>query len=522
VGGVRNANDQAANGIKPQPNNQNTADQEPNQYASTDLIHWTHHSNAISRPTQLSVLRSSADLIEARNPDSPNTKLCFQGGLYAPTLRHHSPSGTFYLLCTNIVREASAPNGTLSQNFWVTTKDIEAGEWSDPTYFEFEGIDPSIWFEEDGARTRAYVVGSRGPGPGTKINLFEVDLETGKKLSEEKTLWTGELQFYPEGPHLYRRSGWYWLLIAEGGTHEGHVINVARSKELWGPYESCPDNPIVKRCHYGDDVQCTGHMDLIEGDDAQWWGVCLGIRRRGDKGVRMVHGRETFLTKITWPSDEQGWLSADKVMLAIEGLERKGNHVPAAGSDGIDLVWIREPRLEDYAITNTKSGVNVILRSSEGDLDQVEAPVSFVGKRQRLMEAQAQVKLTLKDLEKPLRVGLAVYKDEHRFLRISVDVDGASQRSIGWQLLNKAKDIKMDAAKTTDVQGEEVWLRISYTGELYSLAFKTADGNWATVSETPTDCLSGADFVGPIIGVFATTGEAGQAVTFENFLVDQE
>jgi beta-xylosidase len=490
-------------------------------YSSTDLVHWTHHHNAISRLSQLSVLNSSADLIYARNPDAPNTKLCFQGGLYAPTLRYHAPSETFYLLCTNIVRQSASgvsedgDSVTKSENFWVTCKDIEKGEWSDPVYFEFEGIDPSIWFEEEDGKPRAYVCGSRGPGPGTKINLFEVDLATGKKLSEEKTLWEGELKFYPEGPHVYHKGGWYWLLIAEGGTHEGHCINMARSRDLWGPYESNPDNPVVKAVPYGQDVQCTGHMDFVEDEDGQWWGTCLGIRRRGEKGVRMTHGRETFLTKVTWPETEDGWVEIEKIELQVAGKERKGNQVPQPDKEGLDLLYIREPNLDDYQVR----GQSVKMKSSQADLDQWEAPVSFVGKRQRLMEARSEVSLAVKDVGQGLKAGLVVYKDEHRFVRLYLD---GSKSKIMWQVLNKAKEVSDSKEEDSEVEAERVWLQIAYTEEKYVFSFKMKhDAEWNKITEMDHALMSGPDFVGPVIGPFAT-GQAGQEMNFENWLVDEE
>lgn len=479
------------------------------------------------------MLRSSADLIDARNPDAPGTKLCFQGGLYAPTLRYHELSKTFYLLCTNIVRQPAAAAAAAvadgadgardsvnaSQNFWVTCRDLERGNWSDPVYFEFEGIDPSICFVGE----RAYVVGSRGPGPGTKINLFEVDLETGKKIGGaegEKTLWEGELKFYPEGPHLYRRGGWWWLLIAEGGTHEGHCINVARSRELWGPYQPCPGNPVVRKVEYGQDVQCTGHMDLVESlDGSGWFGVCLGIRRRGEKGVRMTHGRETFLTKMKWPEegDQEGWLTIEKVELGVEGLERVGNHVPEAGTEGVDLLYIREPKLGDHVVED--GGRQVRLTSSKADLDQWELPVSFVGRRQRLMEARSEVVVLPGMVAAGVKAGLVVYKDEHRFVRVYLD---GGRKKIVWQVLNNAKDV----ADTKEVDGvvdaEKLGLQIAYDEEKYVFSYRSQEGaGWTMLCELDHAALSGSDFVGPVVGPFAT-GEEGTEVKFENWAVDVE
>jgi beta-xylosidase len=161
------------------------------------------------------------------------------GGLYAPTIRHRN--GTVYIVCTNIIR-ARNPDKDLAENFIVSTTDIWSGEWSDPVYFEFRGIDPSIFFDGDG---KAYIQGSAAPGPMTKIHLFEIDLKTGKKLTEEKKIWDGTGGIYPEGPHLYKKDSWYYIMISEGGTFEGHMITVARSKNVWGPYEAFKQNPIL-------------------------------------------------------------------------------------------------------------------------------------------------------------------------------------------------------------------------------------------------------------------------------------
>jgi beta-xylosidase len=483
-------------------------------YTSPDLVNWTLHSHAISRRSQLSLLHSGADLIEARNPDAPGTKLCFQGGLFAPTLRFEERSGTWYLLCTNIVRQE---NGGVerAENFWVTTGDIDGGVWSDPTYFEFNGIDPSIHFEYEGEKTRAWVCGSRGPGPATKINMFEVELGTGKKLSEEKTLWEGELKFYPEGPHIYKKGGWYWLVIAEGGTHEGHCVNIARSRALDGPYEACPDNPVLKKCEYGDGVQCTGHFDLVEGRNGQWYGTCLGIRRRGEKGVRMTHGRETFITKVQWPAegDDQGWLKIDKVELEVNGLAREGSHKPGVQKEGLDFLWIRDPVLKNYKING--GGKTVTIKSSKGDLDQWQLPVGFVGKRQRLTEARSEVVLTSKGLTS--KAGLVVYKDEHRFTRIYYDGESGK---VSWQLLNKAKDLAKSEVVDKDVQGDELELQISYTEEKYAFSYRVGrKGDWTEIANIDTGEMSGPDFVGPVVGLFAVGVEA-EEVTFASFEVD--
>jgi len=161
------------------------------------------------------------------------------GGLYAPTIRHHN--GTVYIVCTNVLH-ADSWTQDQTENFIVSTTDIWSGQWSDAIPFSFQGIDPSIFFDSDG---KSYIQGSAAPGPMTRIHLFEIDLRTGEKLSEEKEIWKGTGGEYPEGPHLYKKDEWYYVVISEGGTFEGHMITVARSRDIWGPYEAFERNPIL-------------------------------------------------------------------------------------------------------------------------------------------------------------------------------------------------------------------------------------------------------------------------------------
>jgi beta-xylosidase len=214
------------------------------------------------------------------------------GGLYAPTIRYYN--GTVYIVCTNIIHPGNSTED-ITQNFIVSTNNIWSNEWSDPIYFDFHGIDPSIFLDDDG---RAYIQGSASPGPMTKIHLFEIDLKTGEKLSEEKKIWDGTGGIYPEGPHIYKKDGWYYLMISEGGTHEGHMITVARSRDIWGSYEAFERNPILTTKGTDEYIRYTGHCDMFEDQQGKWWAGCLGVRK--DKEGRFVMGRETFLTTGEW------------------------------------------------------------------------------------------------------------------------------------------------------------------------------------------------------------------------------
>jgi xylan 1,4-beta-xylosidase len=166
-------------------------------FHSKDLIHWTQIGHCLTRASQLPLANCAAS-----------------GGIYAPTIRYHK--GLFYMTTTHV---------TGGGNFYVTAKD-PAGEWSDPVYVKQGGIDPTIFFDGD----KTYFL-STADG----ITMSEMDLSTGQLTGLPRVIWRGTGGRYPEGPHLYKKDGYYYLLIAEGGTEYGHKVTIARSRSIWGP-----------------------------------------------------------------------------------------------------------------------------------------------------------------------------------------------------------------------------------------------------------------------------------------------
>ncbi|MCF2531129.1 glycoside hydrolase family 43 protein [Yinghuangia soli] len=241
-------------------------------FHSTDLIHWEQIGNALDRPEQLRVLGGLA---------------AASTGVYAPTLRHRE--GKFWLVTTNVLEHAKG-------QLIVHSTDPAKG-WSDPVYAPGAiGIDPDLAWDEDGTCHLTWA-GAGG------ITQAAVDPETGELLSEPKSLWSGTGLAYPEAPHLYSRNGWWYLVIAEGGTERGHAVSVARSRSITGPFEPHPDNPILSHRSTGHPVQNTGHADLVELLDGSWAMVHLGVRPRGSTPMFHVNGRETFLAGVDWIDD---------------------------------------------------------------------------------------------------------------------------------------------------------------------------------------------------------------------------
>lgn len=233
-------------------------------YHSKDLVNWELIGHCIHRKEQF--------------PNGMN--------IYACTLRYHE--GTFYMITTDI-------NGM--GNFYMTATD-PAGPWSDPIAINLPGIDPDLFFDDDG---KVYAMSS-------EFYLYEIDIKNGKRLTEGRKVWWGTGGRYAEGPHVYKKDGFYYLMAAEGGTEEAHCENIARSNTIWGPYTANPANPILAHANaagQGNPIQGVGHADMVQAHDGSWWMICHGYRKVVDYPVHHILGRETCLVPVVWP--KYGW-----------------------------------------------------------------------------------------------------------------------------------------------------------------------------------------------------------------------
>ena len=428
------------------------------------------------------------------------------GGLYAPTIRYRD--GTFYIVCTNVHHGAKVPKPP--PNFIVSTQDIWSDQWSDPVHFDFVGIDPSLFWDDDG---RVYVQGSRAPGPNTKIHQFEIDLKTGQKLSEEKKIWDGTGATWPEGPHMYKRDKWYYLLISEGGCWEEHMITVARSKDIWGPYESFSQNPILTAFGEPRYIQHTGHADMFEDADGRFWAVCLAMRKDGDGRHNL--GRETFLTSAAWPKGD--WPRIDCVESNPVGVSSTKSSLTTRPMK--DYLYIRDPDLENYQIiTETRK---IILTTSPVDMTHKNDSPTFVGKRQRHLEGKTTVTMSFGSVawEGNTKAGLASYKDEYRFLRIFYD---ASEASVVFEVFNKSKNIHT-TSKLKVALKQALGLQIQYTEQEYRATYSEdpdSSAEWKLAGTVDTADVTNLDFTGPVNGVFAFSDGKTSDIEFRDLVVD--
>ena len=251
---------------------------------SRDLRHWQLIHRPLDRVSQLDL---------AGVPDS-----C---GVWAPCLTHHD--GVFYLLYSN-VRSFDGPFID-TPSYVVTATDIR-GPWSEPIDLNASGFDVSFFHDEDG-RTWLLnmVLDHRGDRFFGGIVLQEYDRKQEKLVGKIHYIFEGTELGRTEGPHLYRRGDFYYLVVAEGGTGYEHAVTVARSRSITGPYEVHPENPIVSSHGHRDaDLQKTGHGDLVQTQNGDWYLVFLASRPIPGQG-RCTLGRESAMERIEWGAD--GW-----------------------------------------------------------------------------------------------------------------------------------------------------------------------------------------------------------------------
>lgn len=252
---------------------------------SLDLVHWRPLGGVLTeeRLLRLTGVRDS-------------------GGVWAPCLSY--VDGLFHLVYANVATYGSAFWDT--PNFLVTAPEI-GGPWSDPVPLHSLGFDASMFHDSDGRSWLLSMVADFRPGRETfaGISLQEYDRAARKLRGEPVTIFTGTGAGLVEGPHLYQRDGWYYLITAEGGTGWKHQVTVARARTITGPYEVDPAGAMLGSYPYPAlTLQKAGHGSLVQTPTDQWYLAHLIGRPLTERG-RCVLGRETALQIVEWSKD--GW-----------------------------------------------------------------------------------------------------------------------------------------------------------------------------------------------------------------------
>ncbi|GJM83765.1 glycoside hydrolase 43 family protein [Paenibacillus sp. HMSSN-139] len=450
-------------------------------FHSKDLVHWHQIGHCLTTAEQL-----------------PLAGAWSSGGIFAPTIRYHQ--GWFYMVTANVSGIG---------NFYVKTTRPE-GPWSSPIKVAQDGIDPSLLFDDDG---RVYFQSSRTGEQGAGIYQCEIDIDTGRRLTESRLIWKGTGGAHPEAPHLYKINGQYYLMIAEGGTEYGHMETIARSADPYGPYESCPHNPILSNRSLESPIHATGHADLVQAQDGSWWAVCLGIRPVSYP-YRHHLGREVYLAKVTWT--EEGWPVIGNDTHIEPQME--GPQLP-------DTPWPEQPLKDDFNESHLGSQWNflrnpepgswslserpgyLVLHGNRSSLDDIASP-AFVGRRQCHFTCGMKATLEFEPLHDGEEAGITVYMNERHHYDLAV------RREKGLKLIVFRKTVgSLKVEDRRDCPEGLLVLQFKAFPDRYEAYYQTEEKQWVPFGWGETHLLS-TEVAGGFTGVFAAmyaTSESGQA-----------
>lgn len=442
-------------------------------YHSKDLVNWKQIGNCLQRSEEF-----------------PLNHVKDSGGIWAPTIRYHE--GIFYV------------TATLEQygNFVVST-DNPTGKWSAPIWIAVGGIDPSILF--DGGKVY-YCTNHREHSEKEEITLEEIDIATGELLTHPKAIWTGIGGGFLEAPHVYHVGEWYYIVAAEGGTNFNHMITVARSREIWGPYESCPWNPVLTNVHdTSKEVQCAGHGDLLEDHNGNWWMVHLGIRlcRRTMSNL----GRETFLTPVVWKNDWPVVQNDKKAALFCEGPLWGTQETYKTWSADFskaelepEMIFLRNPVKENYQLQNGQ----LLMKPSLVKLSDAANP-SFVARRPLDFECEMNVQLRFVPEQDGDEAGVAVMLSAEFHVELFV----RKEKGENYLMLQKRAEDMIQLAykeKIGEADSGQMHMRIKSDKEKYTFYFGSGKEGLEEIGTGSTRFLccemAGKCFTGTVWGIY--------------------
>ncbi len=469
---------------------------------SRNLVDWEQIGNAIDRPDQLDFAR-----------------LGMSRGVFAPTIQ--AKDGVFYILNTCV---------DCGGNFVITAKN-PAGPWSDPVWLPalVGGIDPSLFFDTDG---RTWILNNGAPEGEPQyqghraIWIQEFDLKTLQSFGPRTVLVNGGIDFskkpiWIEGPHIFRKDGWYYLSAAEGGTAEGHSQVILRSKNVTGPYVAGPNNPFLTQRGLAGDrpsrITSAGHAELVTTPDGQWWATFLAVRPY--EGDFYNTGRETFLLPVTW---KDGWpmMTRDAIpvthkrpagLTASPPIKRSNGPLQlitifsAARKLGADWMMLRNPREQWYAL----GAQGLTLTARPVGLGDFGNP-SFLGRRQQHLDAEAETSMRFSPRKDGDRAGLVVFQNDDYWALVGIGMEGGKPVL---QLIARngpgqpPAGVVLATAAAEGASGAPVRLRIAAKGPSYRFSYAIGpNAAWTEIGEIDGHFLStktAGGFIGATFGPYA-------------------
>lgn len=474
-------------------------------FHSQDLVNWKQIGHVLDRESQLKVGTAG-----------------ISAGIYAPDIMYNRHNDTFYMITTQIASGIG--------NMVVKTKDPLQGNWSDPIKLDFDGIDPALFFDDDG---KGYVVHNDAPDEGKElyeghrvIKVWDYDVENDQVIAgTDKIIVDGGVDItqkpiWIEAPHIYKRNDKYYLMCAEGGTGGNHSEVIFVSDSPRGPYKPAPDNPILSQRHLDksrkNPVEWAGHADLVETPNGEWYGVFLAVRP--NEKNRVNTGRETFILPVDWsgewPIFEGGMEPLNPSIAMPLGAENKmntGEFFPNGNftftdkfaGNGLDDRWIglRGPR-EKFV----EEGANgMVIKPFDVNI-KAQEPTSTLFYRQQHATFSASVDMHYKpETEKDL-AGIACVQGEQFNYVFGVTKSGADYYIV-LERTEKGESSIIAQAKLAEIG--KISLKVEAREDDYQFAYALDSGDFENLGGTVSGDILSTDvaggFTGAMIGLYATS-----------------
>ncbi len=479
-------------------------------YHSRDLVNWERIGYGIHSPEQLKLRKDTKDNLN----------------LFAATIRHND--GVFYIINTNVGRRHE------DRNFVITATN-PTGPWSEAHYIEgAPRIDPSLFFDDNG---KVYYTGNDVPkNPVWKnhrnIWVQEIDTNTWKLVGDKVTVldpgdyYRGfmlagqetEMLNHYEGPHIYKKNGQYYLLVSHGGTSWNHAVSIWKSENIMGPYEYYDKNPIVTNRDYPHDnyIHHTGHADLVETQNGEWWMVLLGSRPYGGEYTNM--GRESCMVPVNWsgtwpivnPLGPKGRVMPFHKRPNLENHAFNEEEVKDNFNDkDLELYWnfIQVPTEKWWSLENPKGKLKIKL--SPFEVDTYSENPSFIARRQTYKNFTAVTKMEFSPTSENEMAGLLLSRDVYNQFQVLSTLKNGEKYV---QLIQKevVTDTTQKLIAEKKLTKNTLYLKITALEQRLDFSFSEDGETWEFLAKnidasSLSNALSMGRFTGTFVGMYATS-----------------
>jgi xylan 1,4-beta-xylosidase len=463
-------------------------------YIATSTFEWfpgvqIHHSRDLANWRLIARPLVRASQLDMRgDPDS-----C---GVWAPDISHDGER--FWLIYTDVKRYGRTTVGGASgaslrdfHNYLVICDTVD-GDWSDPVHLNSSGFDPGLFHDDDGRKYLVNQLWDHRPGRNRFAGIVcqEYSPAEQRLIGERVNIFPGTALGLTEAPHLYKRNGWYYLLVAEGGTGWNHAVTMARSRDLHGPYELHPDKYILSsRTRPDTPLQRAGHADLVETPDGQTFMAYLCGRPLPNRG-RCVLGRETAIQPMRWGEDDWLYTEDGTGMPVVEAPALTVPSSPPREAEAhyefdrlelpLDLQWLRTPEPDRiFSLAARPGHLRLYGRETIGSLFSQ----ALIARRQQDFCYSASCALDFGPEHFQQAAGLVAYYNGSKFHYLHVSHDVTIGRHV--RVMSALPDSPQADAFTAPIAIPEgpIELRVEVDYERLRFAYRLEGGGWMWLPE---------------------------------------